>query len=158
MEEIAILLDNKWLEENVRSWIMRSFHFILLLIVLLVFMVVIEEVCSFTVIRPKPSMLKTKTLPPKSSGVPSATTTIPATKPSPGNTFTSPGGGHAPSPTVSTNRPIPSITPSSPPTESEQNKFPVFLFTLSIILVLVVIFWYLTRNVNFKRIFKQYFS
>lgn len=138
---------------------MRSFHFIFILIIALISLIVKEEGNTFTVSRPRESMIKTSTLPPGPPGPLESTSEPLPTK----SSFNyGPGGDQGstgvPSPTVSSPVVPPPYASPSPSPEPIRSKFPTFILTVSIITVLIVIFWYFTRNVNFRRLYKRYFS
>jgi len=133
---------------------MRSYNMVAITALILVMFLTAQEVCSFTVNRPRKPLKRT----PAST----SPTTAPTFQPSPEapavNNF-GPGGqpgGAGPGPgggtTAPTAKPTPSPTPSVyVPTRS---KFPVFVLGMTLFLLFGVMVWYYTRNVNFKRLFK----
>lgn len=133
---------------------MRSFHVIFLLIVILLTLIVSEDGNTFTVIRPRQSVIRTRTLPP---GTP--TSTIPPATPAPTGVVTQPThvshpGGTKKPPSVTPTQVSPSFSPSPTPESLRRSKFPTFILGVSLVTVLLVILWYFTRNVNFRRLFR----
>ncbi|MGV8123443.1 MAG: hypothetical protein AB2L14_27130 [Candidatus Xenobiia bacterium LiM19] len=133
---------------------MRSYHMVAITALILVLFLTAQEVCSFTVHRPRKPLKVTPTS--------SSATTAPTFEPTPleatpGNNYGPggrPGGGGAGGGETSapTAKPVPSPTPSVyvPP----RSKFPVFVLGMTLFLLFGVMLWYYTRNVNFKRLFK----
>ncbi|MHC9540382.1 MAG: hypothetical protein AB9903_12765 [Vulcanimicrobiota bacterium] len=132
---------------------MRSYHMVAITALVLVLFITAQEVCSFTVHRPRKPLKVTPTS--------SSATTAPTFEPTPveatpGNNYgpgVRPGGGGSGQTTAApTAKPVPSPTPSVyvPP----RSKFPVFVLGMTLFLLFGVMVWYYTRNVNFKRLFK----
>jgi hypothetical protein len=138
-----------------RNYGVRPLQCILLLLILFLFSLALapREGSTFTVHRPKtPPMTK------KVTASPSSTSTTGVPNPTPTNPehwgTTGPGPGTQ-NPTATATNVVPPRSPKpSPSPEPPKSKFPLFILFFSIFLVLGVVVWYLTRNVNFKRLFR----
>jgi len=134
---------------------MRSYHVIAITAVILIMLLTAQDVCSFTVHRPRK--------PVKPSPTNSMDTTVPTvetteTNEQPVNNYSTGGqpggGGTGPDSTATTavKPPVPSPTPSV--YVPSRSKFPVFVLGMTLFLLFGVMVWYYTRNVNFRRLFK----